>query len=145
MRREFLKVLRPAVLVVASAILAGAGCKGGGEAAGGGGGGAKAQKVSISAADRKEAHELFTLRCAACHGQFGRGDGPGAAGLNPKPRNYADAVWQKTVTDEEIEKAIIYGGAAVGKSPQMVANPDLQAKPGVVAALREKVRSFANQ
>ncbi|MBK7188668.1 MAG: c-type cytochrome [bacterium] len=101
-----------------------------------------AKKVSITGADRKEAHEMFNTRCAACHGQFGRGDGPGAAGLNPKPRNYADAAWQSTVTDEEIEKAIVYGGAAVGKSPQMVANPDLQAKPGVVAALREKVRSF---
>jgi len=36
----------------------------------------------------------------------------------------------------------VYGGAAVGKSLQMVANPDLQAKPGVVAALREIVRTF---
>ncbi|MBM4130831.1 cytochrome c [bacterium] len=145
MRAEFLKKLSAAAPLAAALVLAGAGCKGGGEAAGAGaGGGAKGQKVSISAADRKEAHDLFTLRCATCHGQFGRGDGPGAAGLNPKPRNYADAAWQKTVTDEEIEKAIIYGGAAVGKSPQMVANPDLQAKPGVVAALREKVRSFGN-
>lgn len=88
---------------------------------------------------------MFQTRCAACHGQFGRGDGPGAAGLTPKPRNYADQEWQKTVTDEEIEKAIVYGGAAVGKSPQMVANPDLQAKPGVVAALREIVRKFGTQ
>ncbi len=148
MRAEFLKKL-PAVAALAAALaLAGAGCKGGGETtstASQSGGSAQAPKVSITAADRKEAHELFTMRCAACHGQFGRGDGPGAAGLNPKPRNYADAAWQKTVTDEEIEKAIVYGGAAVGKSPQMIANPDLQAKPGVVAALREKVRSFANQ
>jgi cytochrome c553 len=144
MRVRSLVVRRSVVPLLAIVILAGAGCKGGGSASGGSeGGGAKPQKVSISAADRKEAHELFTLRCAACHGQFGRGDGPGAPGLNPKPRNYADAAWQQTVTDEEIEKAIIYGGAAVGKSPQMVANPDLQAKPGVVAALREKVRSFA--
>jgi mono/diheme cytochrome c family protein len=148
MRAEFLKKLPAVAALAAVAILAGAGCKGGGESGGTvsqAGGGAKAPKVTISAADRKEAHELFTMRCAACHGQFGRGDGPGAAGLNPKPRNYADAAWQKTVTDEEIEKAIVYGGAAVGKSPQMIANPDLQAKPGVVAALREKVRSFANQ
>jgi mono/diheme cytochrome c family protein len=130
-----------ALPVLVAALALAAGCKGGG-AAGGGGGDSSAKAVSISAADRKEAHELFLNRCAACHGQFGRGDGPGAAGLNPKPRNYADAAWQKTVTDEEIEKAIVYGGTAVGKSPQMVANPDLQAKPGVVAALREKVRSF---
>lgn len=144
MRMQSRKVLLSSVPLVLAAVLAGAGCKGGDGSGSGAqaGSGAKAQKVSISAADRKEAHELFTLRCAACHGQFGRGDGPGAAGLNPKPRNYADTAWQATVTDEEIEKAIVYGGAAVGKSPQMVANPDLQAKPGVVAALREKVRSF---
>jgi mono/diheme cytochrome c family protein len=129
----------PLLLAVA---LAAGGCGGGGSSSGGSGGAAE-KKASITAADRKEAQEMFNTRCAACHGQFGRGDGPGAAGLNPKPRNYADLTWQKTVTDEEIEKAIVYGGAAVGKSPQMVANPDLQAKPGVVAALREKVRSFA--
>jgi mono/diheme cytochrome c family protein len=116
--------------------VAAGGCGGGGKS------GAAEKSISITAADRKEAHELFNTRCAACHGSFGRGDGPGAAGLNPKPRNYADVAWQKVVTDEEIEKAIVYGGAAVGKSPQMVANPDLQARPGVVAALREKIRSF---
>jgi len=132
----------PVLLAVAVAT---GGCGGGDSSGGSGAGGSAAaeKKVSITAADRKEAHEMFNTRCAACHGQFGRGDGPGAAGLNPKPRNYADLAWQKTVTDEEIEKAIVYGGAAVGKSPQMVGNPDLQAKPGVVAALREKVRSFA--
>jgi mono/diheme cytochrome c family protein len=119
-------------LAVASILLI-AGC-------GGGSGGA-----NISAADRKEAHAIFQARCATCHGQFGRGDGPGAAALNPKPQNYADAAWQAKVTDAEIEKAIVFGGAAVGKSAQMVPNPDLEAKPGVVAALREKVRSFAEQ
>ncbi|MBK7670533.1 MAG: c-type cytochrome [bacterium] len=136
---------RVAALIVAAAALSalGAGCNGGGDKGATGTANSNgAKKVSITGADRKEAHEMFNTRCAACHGQFGRGDGPGAAGLNPKPRNYADAAWQSTVTDEEIEKAIVYGGAAVGKSPQMVANPDLQAKPGVVAALREKVRSF---
>jgi mono/diheme cytochrome c family protein len=122
-------------MLLAFAVAAG-GCGGGGKS------GAAEKSRSITAADRKEAHEIFNTRCAACHGSFGRGDGPGAAGLNPKPRNYADAAWQNVVTDEEIEKAIVYGGAAVGKSPQMVANPDLQARPGVVAALREKVRSF---
>jgi mono/diheme cytochrome c family protein len=28
---------------------------------------------------------LFRTHCAVCHGAAGRGDGPGAAGLNPKP------------------------------------------------------------
>lgn len=127
-------------MVCAGALLAVAGCGGGG---GGGGGSAKAPQVEVTAADRAEADELFAKRCAACHGTTGMGDGPGAMALTPKPRNYRDRAWQKSVKDEEIEKAIVYGGAAVGKSPQMVANPDLQAKPGVVAALRLKIREFA--
>ena len=48
-----------------------------------------------------------------------------AAALNPKPRNYHDQAWQKSVTDDQIKKAITLGGAAVGKSPIMPASPDL--------------------
>lgn len=97
---------------------------------------------AVTAADRAEADKLFATRCAACHGPAGEGNGPAAAGLNPKPRNYHDKAWQAATTDEEIEKAIVYGGSAVGKSPLMAPNPDLQSKPGVVTALREKVREF---
>lgn len=124
-----------ALAVLTLVLIVAAGCDGGGEGGAG--------KVAITAQDRLEAGALFNNRCAACHGIAGTGTGPGAAGLNPKPRDYTDSQWQKTVTDEEIEKAIVYGGTAIGKSPQMTANPDLQAKPGVVAALREKVRQFA--
>ncbi len=31
---------------------------------------------------------LFTTNCIACHGVNGKGDGPAAASLNPKPRNF---------------------------------------------------------
>lgn len=92
-----------------------------------------------------EADKIFMTRCASCHGLDGRGDGPGAANLNPKPRNYHDKTWQKSVTDEQIEKTIVYGGAAVGKSPSMAANPDLAGKTDVVRALREHVRAFGNE
>lgn len=101
--------------------------------------------VQITDAARNEAHQIFSTRCAVCHGQDGRGDGPGGAALNPKPRNYHDPAWQDSVTDKEIETAILYGGAAVGRSPMMVANPDLQSKPEVVAALREMVRQFGKE
>lgn len=95
-----------------------------------------------SAEARQEAQQIFSTRCSACHGPEGRGDGPGAASLKPPPRNYHDAAWQATVTDDEIEKAIVYGGSAVGRSPLMIGNPDLGSKPEVVAALREMVRDF---
>lgn len=134
MKDERMKML--CGFVAATLILVATGC-------GGGGGGTK--KAAISPADRAEAEELFAKRCAACHGVDGTGNGPGAAALNPKPRNYHDKAWQQATTDEEIEKAIVYGGAAVGKSFLMAANPDLQSKPGVVAALREKVRGFGEK
>ena len=86
-----------------------------------------------------QAQEMFTMRCVPCHGATGHGDGPGAAALNPKPRNYTDTTWQKSITDDQIRKTILYGGAAVGKSPLMPANPDLDGKPeldGLVAIVR---------
>ena len=127
-----------AVLTAAALITAISGC-------GKGGSGDGSSTVKVTTADRTEAHEIFTQRCATCHGPFGRGDGTGAAALAVKPRNYTDATWQKSVSDADIERTILLGGTAVGKSPLMVPNPDLAAKPGVVAALREIVRSFGQQ
>jgi len=49
------------------------------------------------------------------------------------------------VTDEKIAKAIVYGGPAVGLSSSMSANPDLEAQPGVVAALVEHIRRLASK
>ncbi|MHB1424507.1 MAG: c-type cytochrome [Gemmataceae bacterium] len=104
-----------------------------------------AAKVAPAVDAHAEADKIFLTRCASCHGIDGRGDGPGAANLNPKPRNYHDKTWQKSVTDEQIKKTIVYGGAAVGKNPSMAANPDLAAKPDVVNALCEHVREFGQQ
>jgi mono/diheme cytochrome c family protein len=91
---------------------------------------------------KAEAESIFMQRCSVCHGMSGTGDGPGAAALNPKPRNYTDPVWQKSVDDAYLAKVIVEGGAAVGRSPLMIANADLKDKPAVVSALVAKVRSF---
>lgn len=91
---------------------------------------------------KAEADTVFTQRCSVCHGMSGKGDGPGAAALNPKPRDYSDAAWQKSVDDAYLAKVIVEGGAAVGKSPIMVANADLKDKPEVVKELVAKVRAF---
>jgi len=107
--------------------------------------GGAAASAEITPEVRQQAQQIFSTRCAVCHGAEGRGDGPGGAGLDPKPRNYHDTAWQDSVTDKEIEQAIVYGGAAVGRSPAMVANPDLGSKPAIVAALREIVRNFGKQ
>ena len=89
-----------------------------------------------------EARVLFKTKCIVCHGDHGAGDGPGAAALSPKPRAFADPVWQASVTDDQIKKTILEGGAAVGKSAAMSANPELQDKQEELTALLGIVRGF---
>jgi hypothetical protein len=101
--------------------------------------------VSDDPKAQEEADKIFSTRCTPCHGPTGGGDGPASAGLNPRPRNFHDKAWQSSVTDEHLKKIVQYGGAAVGKSAGMPANPDLQDKPGVVSALALKVRNFGRQ
>lgn len=98
--------------------------------------------VTVSQMDRVEADTLFASRCQACHGATGAGDGPASSGLNPRPRNFHDASWQASVSTEQITKIIRYGGASIGKSAAMPANPDLTDRGPVVAALTGKVRGF---
>lgn len=97
---------------------------------------------NTAAVDMTTANTIYQERCSACHGAGGRGDGPGSATLTPKPRNYTDTGWQASVTDEQIRKTIVMGGAAVGKSPMMPASPDLDSKPEVVEGLVKIVRKF---
>lgn len=96
----------------------------------------------VAATPEAEARQLFEGRCSPCHGASGAGDGVAAAALNPRPRNFHDATWQSSVTDAQIENIIRVGGAAVGKSVAMPANPDLASKPAVVTALRALIRAF---
>lgn len=91
----------------------------------------------------EEARNTFKTVCALCHGESGRGDGVAAVNLNPKPRDYTDASWQRSVTDEEIKRIILGGGPSVGKSVLMPAQPQLAEKPEVVEALVRMVRAFS--
>jgi mono/diheme cytochrome c family protein len=68
---------------------------------------------------------LYGSRCATCHGDHGRGDGPGGAALEPRPRDFANAAWQASTSDARIAQTIREGGAAVGLSPFMPPQPDL--------------------
>jgi mono/diheme cytochrome c family protein len=89
-----------------------------------------------------QAQAMFNTVCVMCHGPDGNGNGPGAAALNPKPRNYTDATWQASVTDDQIKEIILKGGAAVGKSPAMPGNPQLQDHPDVLDGLVKIIRGF---
>jgi mono/diheme cytochrome c family protein len=100
--------------------------------------------AAIPPAAQAEARTLYASTCVSCHGAGGTGNGLAGAGLPAKPANFTDASWQSRTSDQEIDRAIVGGGAAVGKSALMPANPALAAKPQVVAALRGMIRDFAH-
>jgi mono/diheme cytochrome c family protein len=89
-----------------------------------------------------EARRLWQDRCANCHGPTGNADGPQARHLLVAPRRLSDPGWRATVTDDHLRTVILEGGAAVGLSPVMAANPDLRSRPEVLDALVEHLRSL---
>ncbi|MGE3171674.1 MAG: c-type cytochrome [Planctomycetota bacterium] len=131
MKRRALPVLTCLVAVCAAV----ASCSGDSDAA-------PKRSFAVPAA-RKEANEVFQSLCVTCHGTSGHGDGPGAAACDPRPRSFADAAWQVSVTDQHIVQTITLGGAAVGKSPQMPAQPQLKGNKELLQHLVAIVRGFA--
>lgn len=85
---------------------------------------------------------LYQVRCVACHGLDGRGDGPASASLQPKPRAFSDAAWQDSVTDHHLAKVIVGGGLAVGKSGAMPPQSDLGEHPEALQKLIEHLRGL---
>ena len=61
----------------------------------------------------QEAKDFFAQRCVACHGADGRGTGPGASALNPKPRNWTDHSYMGTRTDDQLFDVINNGKGAM--------------------------------
>ena len=70
---------------------------------------------------------VYAARCALCHGPEGRGDGPGAAALNPKPRNYHDKAYMATRTDAELLEVIRNGKGAMPRWSGILSEAEMQA------------------
>jgi cytochrome c553 len=92
-----------------------------------------------------QAEAMFATVCATCHGMDGKGKGPAAETLNPKPRDYTDAKWQASVTDDQLKQTILKGGAGVGKSPMMPGQPQLADHPEVLDGLVKIIRGFGSK
>lgn len=82
---------------------------------------------------------IYQQRCVLCHGPQGKGDGPGAAGLNPKPRNHTDGAYMRARTDQELLEVI---GNGKGQMPAwgktgVLSEPEMRA---VLAYIRTLAR-----
>ena len=54
----------------------------------------KPNPVPVNAASIAAGKKVYAGNCLACHGVAGKGDGPAANALNPKPRDLSDAAIQ---------------------------------------------------
>lgn len=72
-------------------------------------------------ADVVKGKSLFEQRCASCHGNEGKGDGPIAAGLPPemKPRDLQSPERKVATDDAKLKDLIVKGGPAFGLNPLM--------------------------
>ncbi|HET9136413.1 MAG TPA: ABC transporter permease subunit [Candidatus Kapabacteria bacterium] len=91
-------------------------------------------------ANVEKGHQLYLTTCAPCHGKEGKGDGPAAANLNPKPRDHSNGAYMSKLTDDHIGITIKKGGALFGY-PNMPAQPQL--KDEEINALIAFVRTLA--
>jgi mono/diheme cytochrome c family protein len=92
------------------------------------------QPVSLGTAKQLEqGEEIFTKYCVTCHGSSGKGDGPGAVALQPKPADFTNpehssyysnqgriylikkgikgtamAAWESILSEEEIFSVYVY-------------------------------------
>jgi mono/diheme cytochrome c family protein len=73
-------------------------------------------EFSHASADRGKL--IYKEYCSQCHGAEGKGDGPAASGLNPKPAIHADVAFDQLPMDY-LYNVVNHGGRSVGKSSSM--------------------------
>jgi len=73
-------------------------------------------EFGMASADRGKV--IYKEYCSQCHGPMGKGDGPAASGLEPKPAIHANIPFEK-LPIEYLYNVINHGGVAIGKSPNM--------------------------
>ena len=65
-----------------------------------------------AAADMAKAKKNYDMVCASCHGTNGGGDGPAAATLSRKPRDFTDCAVMAKIPDSTLLGVIKNGGAS---------------------------------
>src|SRR5262245_43872636 len=69
----------------------------------------------------EKANAMFIELCSICHGTGGKGDGPSAAGLNPKPADFSNCQVMASLSEETLFNIIKRGGQSAGRSTVMPA------------------------
>ena len=103
------------------------------------------------AADLAKGKETFKTICSTCHGETGKGDGPGGQGLQPPPRDFSKGDFKfdankngKPGEDGDLKLVISKGAAEFGGSPLMtpwagaLTDADIDNVIAVIRSLKKK-------
>ncbi|HEY1535532.1 MAG TPA: cytochrome c [Polyangiaceae bacterium] len=83
---------------------------------------------------QENAEQTFVSVCAKCHGSDGKGGVPAAEGANP-PRNFCDASFQASRSDEDLKQVIRKGKGGMPAFGNLFSDAEL-------LALVHKIRCF---
>ncbi len=97
---------------------------------------ASAAPVTIKMPLTADSATNYSKYCVACHGKKGKGNGPVAMALNPKPASFVDLQFQSQRTDEQLADGITGGKNTMpGFAKQLT--------PAEIQALVTYIRSMA--
>jgi mono/diheme cytochrome c family protein len=112
---------------------------------------ALAPVTAMAAGDLAKGKETFKTFCVTCHGESGKGDGPGAQGLTPSPRDFTKGEFKfdankngKTGEDADLKLVISKGPGEFGGAPFMPAwggtlsDADIDNVIAVIRSLKKK-------
>ena len=110
-----------------------------------------APSAALAAGDLAKGKETFKMYCETCHGASGKGDGPGAQGLQPSPRDFTKGEFKfdadkngKTGEDADLKLVIKKGPGAFGGAAFMpawegaISDADIDNVIAVIRSLKGK-------
>jgi high-affinity iron transporter len=65
--------------------------------------------LSLAGGDPAKGRTVYEAFCVGCHGFNGKGDGPDAADMNPKPTDLTAPAVTGKMSTEDIERAVAIG------------------------------------
>lgn len=94
--------------------------------------------VSASAiAQAQDGKKIYQQRCAFCHGDTGKGDGPSGQALQPAPKDFSQPAFWASIGDGGVRKAIENGKPGTA----MIGFKNIM-KPEEIDAVASHVESF---
>lgn len=100
--------------------------------------------AGVSRADEAATKDSYKNLCVKCHGETGKGDGPGVAKLEKKPGSFTDCARMGKFTDDTLFKIIKEGGPAANESKEMTGFSDGM-EDEEIKDMVKYVRTFCNK